>query len=97
MKVMRHEDIDLDAEDIAELFAALEGNNEGQLSADELHRLGCLDVETARKLVARLDADPSASLTKLEVRSVVHQLDTALKEQFRAASLMHPQKNREAN
>mmetsp|Transcript_54296 Transcript_54296/g.156103 ORF Transcript_54296/g.156103 Transcript_54296/m.156103 type:complete len:502 (+) Transcript_54296:79-1584(+) len=97
MKVMRHEDIDLDAEDIAELFAALEGNTDGQLSADELHRLGCLDVETARKLVARLDADPSASLTKLEVRSVVHQLDTALKEQFRAASLMHPQKSREAN
>jgi len=85
LRAIREEDVELDVEDIDELFEAIDSNGDGQLSLDELSNMGHLDISTARRLVDRLDSDANGSLSKAEVKSLIHQLDIAFKEQFKAA------------
>mmetsp|Transcript_52318 Transcript_52318/g.113392 ORF Transcript_52318/g.113392 Transcript_52318/m.113392 type:complete len:491 (+) Transcript_52318:117-1589(+) len=86
-----HGELDLDPHDINVLFEVIDANGDGQLSVEELCKIGHIGLTQARTFVDRWDEDNTGSLSKGDVMNIIFSIDAALKYQLKglfAASQM---------
>jgi len=77
-------DLNVDEQDIRELFDAIDMDHTGQISMENLCKGGKLDADEAQRLVALWDRERTGQLSRSDLLAVVHQVHSSVRQQMKA-------------